>query len=104
MDMRKYTGSAFRKVDDVREGPIFVTIADIEDGRYDKPNLIFDDGSRLSVNATNAKTLVRAFGPQSEGWIGKKVKLVLGKVKYQGESQESVIVEPLKSDDDDIPF
>jgi hypothetical protein len=61
--------------------------------------------SRLSVNTTNAKILVRAFGPESESWIGKKIKLVLGTIDFRGEPQESVIVEPPKSDmDDAIPF
>jgi len=109
MDMRKYTGSSFLKIDDVRGAPIVATIVAVSEGKYDKPNLELDDGLVISVNATNAKTLARAYGYDSTDWIGKEIKLALGKVKYQGELQDSILIEPITpspkpSMNDEIPF
>lgn len=78
MDMRKFAGKAFVKVDDVREGPLAVRIAAVEPGSYDKPNLIFETCEALSLNATNSRILVRAYGPDSDDWLGKDIQLELG--------------------------
>jgi hypothetical protein len=95
MDMRKFSGTIFLKVDDVRDGALLMQIAAVREGKYDKPDIVFETGEMLSLNATNTKTLVRAYGPNSEDWIGKEIELALGKVKYQGELQEAVIVKPI---------
>jgi hypothetical protein len=125
MDMSKYYGIVFLKVDDIKtSGPIRVKIAGIEEGRFGKPNLMFEDGSQLSLNATDARVLARVYGTNSDHWIDKQVKLALGEISYQGTPQETILVEPIlpavenkappkpafnkapaKSDmDDDIPF
>ena len=114
MDMSKYVGNMFLKVDDVKaKGSIRVTITDVSEGRYGKPDLTFNDGTRLSVNATNGGLLARAYGMNSDDWIGKRIELVLGTIDYQGKPQEAVLVKPIsppidappKPDlDDEIPF
>jgi hypothetical protein len=117
MDMRKFSGPTFLKVDDVREGPLQLQIAAINDGKYEKPDAVFETGETLSLNATNVKTLIRAYGPKSEGWAGKQIELTLGTVKFQGEPQDAVIVKPVSPPiatadktakspemDDEIPF
>ena len=96
IDMRKYGGGDYLAVDDVREGPLQnMKIDDVRDGRFDKPDLHFETGEILSLNATNRKILMRAYGPTSDGWIGKLVDLVLGETMYQAKPQESVIVQPV---------
>jgi hypothetical protein len=95
MDIRKFSSPTFLKVNDVRDGPLQLQIAAVNEGKYEKPDLVFETGGRLSLNATNVNTLMRAYGPNSEDWIGKKIELALGKVKYQGELQEAVIVKPI---------
>jgi hypothetical protein len=95
MDMKQYAGSRFLKLKDVESGPIRATIGEVVLGKYDKPDIIFTDGSKLSVNATNARVLNRAFGDQSEDWIGGKVELVAGETEYQGEMRESIVVKPI---------
>jgi hypothetical protein len=85
----------FLKPDDVREGPVQVTITDISEGKYDKPDIDFDDGTRLSLNATNSRVLARAFGYDSDDWIGKRIELALGEVEFKGQMQESIIVRPI---------
>ena len=107
--MRKYVGSTFLKPDDLREGTLAVTIAAVEEGRYDKPNLTFDNGSKLSVNKTNSARLAKAYGYESADWIGQRVNLSLGETNYAGEPQETILITPIKRTsksgmDDDIPF
>jgi hypothetical protein len=119
MDMTKYMGSPFLKPEDVEEGPRRVTIAKIEDGKYDKPVVTFDDNSRLSLNVTNSRALGRAYGTDSRDWIGMEVELYLGETEYNKEPKTSVLIRPLTSPaaartsakpqpdrdmDDEIPF
>jgi hypothetical protein len=96
IDMRKYgSGETYLTIADVREGPLLMTIAGAKEGQYDKPNLHFETGDILSLNATNRKTLMRAYGPTSNTWIGKQVELMLGQTMFQGAPQDSVIVRPI---------
>jgi hypothetical protein len=95
MDMRKYSGATFIKVADVSEGPLQLQIAVVKVGKYDKPDIVFESGEILSLNATNNRTLIRAYGPNSDDWISKKIELALGQIEYQGEPQDAVIVKPI---------
>jgi hypothetical protein len=95
MDMREFIGSAFLKPGDVKDGPIKVAITDIVEGKFGKPDLVFDDGTRLSCNVTNARVLARAYGTDSKDWIGKEVELSLGETEYQGQPKASVLVKPI---------
>lgn len=117
MDMSKYVGNVFLKVDDIKaSGPIRVKITDVSEGRFGKPDLTFDDGTRLSCNTTNGRVLARAYGMESDDWIDKQVELVVGEIEYDGKMNEAVLVKPIspsienkappkKPDfDDEIPF
>jgi hypothetical protein len=95
IDMRKFGGEYYITVADVREGSLLMKIADAREGKFDKPDLIFETGDVLSLNATNRKTLMRAYGPTSDTWINKQVELVLGQVLFQGNPQEGVVVKPI---------
>jgi hypothetical protein len=115
MDMRKFSGEHFIKVDDVRNGPIQGQIAVVRQGKYDKPDLVFESGDVLSLNTTNTQTLIRAFGADSEYWTAKQIEMFLGEIQYQGSDHEAVLVRPIspptrpaaetKADfDDEIPY
>src|SRR5262245_55795162 len=118
MDMRKFSGESFIKVDDVRSGPIQAQIAAVKQGKFEKPDLVFETGDTLSLNATNNKTLMRAYGPHSRDWHGKTVEMFIGEVEFQKKMQDAVIVRaispPLKPEeqtpltsskgDDELPF
>lgn len=95
MDMRKFSGEHFIKVADVEDDPIRAVIAVVKMGKYDKPDLVFESGDVLSLNATNNQTLVRAYGANSDDWIGKEVQLLLGEIEYQGRMQKAVKVKPI---------
>jgi hypothetical protein len=96
-DMLKYTGSAFINPGDVKE------LADPGDDRRRRgrkirqTELIFDDGTKLSVNATNAKVLIRGYGREGEDWIDKKIELCLGELEYDDKANEAVLVKPILS-------
>ena len=96
MDVRKYMGNVFLKVDHVKAtGPIRVTIIGVSEGQYGKPDLAFHDGSQLSLNATNCRTLARAYGFESDDWIDKEVELTVGEIQYQGQLQEAILIKPI---------
>lgn len=96
MDITKYLGSAFLRVGDVKvNGPIRMVIESVTEGKFDKPDLTFDDGTRLSLNVTNTRTLARAYGTDGAGWIGKEIELYLGETEYEGKLQESILVKPI---------
>jgi hypothetical protein len=116
MDMTQYSGSGFLKVADIEaSGPRRLTIVDVAEGRFGKPDIEFDDGSKVGVNATNNRTLIAAYGANSDNWIGKHVQLVVGEVPYQGTPKACILVRPLSKPiekkpepspdmDDFIPF
>ena len=96
MDITKYLGSAFLRVGDVKvNGPIRMVIESVTEGKFNKPDLTFDDGTRLSLNVTNTRTLARAYGTDGAGWIGKEIELYLGETEYEGKLQESILVKPI---------
>jgi hypothetical protein len=116
MDMRKYVGNVFLKVEHVKAiGPIRVRITGISEGQYGRPNATFDDGSQLSLNNTNCRTLLRAYGIESRDLIGKEIELTVGEIQYRGEPKEVILVKPISPPienkappkpefDDQIPF
>jgi len=96
MDVSKYLGSAFLKVADVKVyGPIRVVIVSVIEGKFDKPDLVFDDGTRLSLNVTNTQILARAYGKETAYWVDKEIELNVGETKYQGKPQESILITPI---------
>ena len=95
MDMSKYAGSAFLSLDDVVDGPIRGEIVHVELGSFDKPVVTFSNGCRFSLNVTNSQALIKAFGKESDDWIGEQIELYAGELKYRGEVRPSVLARPL---------
>jgi hypothetical protein len=116
MDMSRYASRKFLKIEDVAAGPLRKTIAAIEEGKYDKPTVTFEDGTKLSLNATNVSTLIDAFGTtEHTDWLGEQIELYAGMLRYNGEDNPAVLVRSLTSPaaikqpgrgdmDDEIPF
>jgi hypothetical protein len=94
MDMRQYAGSCFLKFEDVRDAPRVEKILDVIPGKYGRPDLKFESGFCLSLNATNCKTLCLAFGDDSRDLIGCEIELYAGQTDYQGEKKDSILVKP----------
>jgi hypothetical protein len=89
-------GNVFLKVDHIKAtGSIRVTIIGVSEGQYGKPDLAFHDGSQLSLNATNCRTLARVYGMESDDWLGKEVELEVGEIRYRGQPQEAILIKPI---------
>jgi hypothetical protein len=95
MDVTAYMGSTFLKVEDIRNGPRQVRIKDCSVGQFDKLDLHLEDGDKLSLNATNVKTLARNYGKDSRDWVGRTIELYIGQVEFKGQEQDSVLVRPI---------
>jgi hypothetical protein len=96
MDMRRYAGGVFVRVEDIHEsGPKRVKIEGVEDGQFEKPVLVHSDGTSLTLNQTNVRTLKRVWGPNSTDWVGQEIELYIGPTTYQGRLQDSVLVKPI---------
>jgi hypothetical protein len=112
MNMNEYAGSSFIKYEDVVNEPRRELIKEITEGDFERPVLVFESGDRLSANKTVVRVLVRAYGKNSDGMIGKEIELYAGQTEYQGEKKNSVLVKPisptelaarLSEPDDEIP-
>jgi hypothetical protein len=57
--------------------------------------LTFEDSRKLSLNGTNVGTLLRALGPNDKDWIGKRIELDAGTVRFNGNDTASVLVRAL---------
>jgi hypothetical protein len=82
MLMRKYAKTSYYKLDHVRGGPKLEVIKEVKDGKYDKPDLIFESGNILSANKTTVSALIDAFGDDSRSWADSAVEV------YQGHTSD----------------
>jgi hypothetical protein len=98
MDVRKYLGVMFVPLEVLQaSGPQQKEIEATEEGKYGKLNLIFTDRSAVSLNATNLRTLVEAFGFETANWPGHSVELAAGELKYDGKFNPAILIAPLES-------
>lgn len=95
MDMSRYAGQVFIKPDDVRGAPVRERIVRLSMGKYDRPVANFESGDALTLNQTNIRALIRAYGRDGRAWIGHDVELYVGEIEYDGRQQESVLVRPI---------
>jgi hypothetical protein len=94
MDLSKYIRSHFVKLADVEHNPIEDRIAGVTDGKYG-PNLVLECGDIINLNKTNARTLAKAWGKNSEDWIAKEVRAFAGELPYDGRTKLGVVLEPI---------
>jgi hypothetical protein len=99
MDMRKFN-SGFLKPDDVRDNPIQAHIVNVVvSEKYNRPVLELDNGEQFSVNATNNRVLIKAYGPSDSDWLVHLVEFALGHYKDWNtdppEEKETVVVRPI---------
>jgi hypothetical protein len=81
MDARKYA-SRYVKPDNVRDGPIQTRVLNVFEGTYGLV-LELETGSQFSLNEGNTNVLIKAWGHETNGWIGeeKEIALELGTYK-----------------------
>jgi hypothetical protein len=81
VDARKYA-SKYVKPDNVRDGPIQTRIINVfEDERYGRLMLELETGSQFALNDGNTNTLIKAWGHNTDDWIGQEIALELGTYK-----------------------
>ena len=112
--MSKYAGKEnnYLKAADLQGKTPNVLIEAVElvefenDGKKDvKPALSLQGKTKkLVLNATNTENLMRKFGGDSEGWIGKSI--MLSTQYYQAFDKEGLVVTALDTEgfDEDLPF
>jgi hypothetical protein len=119
MDMSKYGHSDSKdlKAADFVGKNLKVVIESVEIRNYpatddkpanDKPVLTFVGKEKgLVLNATNTKTLITAYGADSDGWVNHEIGLTVADYTDRGFGHGWVVtaldVEP-EEFDDDIPF
>jgi hypothetical protein len=96
MDARKYFGVTFVTLEDLADGPQQAVIDRVEEGKFGKLNLLFADNTAISLNATNSRALVKAFGSETDDWPGHAVELSPGEIEYQGKPQAAILVTPIE--------
>ena len=81
MDMRHYA-STYIKPDQVREAPIQTRIVNVfESEKYNRPVLELETGSQFTLNDGNTNALIKAWGHNSDDWIGLELELFHGTYK-----------------------
>ena len=81
MDARQYASKNVRP-DNVRDAPIQARIVNvfIED-RYSRLCLELETGAEFPLNDGNTNVLIKAWGHDTDGWIGLEVELYLATYK-----------------------
>ena len=99
MHWRKYFDERFIGSWDLEDkGDVTVTIARIEleklhneNGESDKPVLFFEKGKKgMVLNKTNAKTIEKLHGPDTDDWKGKQITLYATETSAFGEQVECI--------------
>ncbi len=47
----------------------------------------------FTINSTNDKTLIRSFGQETKGWIGKEIKVDIIDMMIGGSMKKSIVVQ-----------
>lgn len=103
VDARKFA-SKYIKPDTVRTAPLRTRIVSVfEDERYGRLALELENGAQFGLNDTNNDALIKAFGHETEGWIGKEAEFSLGhypdwKSNPPGQEKETVKVRGISAD------
>ena len=101
MDMRRYRMGSLT-LDDVRDGPHRDRIVNVfHSEKFNCGVLELESGFQFSVYSTNNRILVKAWGHESDDWIGKDLDFELGhytdwKADPPAE-KETIIVRPVSA-------
>lgn len=92
MDARKYA-SKYIKPDQVRDGAIQTRIVSVgEDERYGRLMLELEIGSQFALNDGNTDVLIKAWGHDTDQWIGLELALELGTYKdWRDETEKETV-------------
>jgi len=80
MDMSKFGGRYLKAANVKQDGPFKATIVEVEEGKYDRPDLTLDDGSILSANNTSCQRMIHHWGVESDDWLDKEIEIYVDEV------------------------
>ena len=100
MNVNQMFPSKFLKATDLGTSEFEVTIHSVqvedvgtEQAPEQKPVVYFQEGQKgMPLNKTNAETIAYLYGPETDGWIGKKVTLFPMMVEFKGQSVPAIRV------------
>jgi hypothetical protein len=52
----------------------------------------------MSLNVTNAKTLIKSFGAESDDWLGGEIEISVGLTEYEGEETATLLVRVISAE------
>ena len=68
------------------------------ENEQEKPVVFFDEVEKgLVLNKTNAGIISEMYGPETDGWIGKKLTLFVAQVDFQGKPTQALRVKLRKN-------
>jgi len=96
MDVRKYTAGLILP-ENLRDGPRQERIIRVYmNDKYDYPVIEFASGNELIAFPSIGRVLVRAYGYESEDWLGHVVELALGTyTNKDGDAEEIVTIKAI---------
>jgi hypothetical protein len=104
IDARKYAGSRFLKLEDVRDKTLVEQIAAVNMGKWDRLNLVFESGSQIGLNTASVRALMDVFGYECDDWKGRWVEIYAGQSKDQnGNLIDAAMVRPHLNDNHTEP-
>jgi hypothetical protein len=98
VDAAEYVGGGYLKLAALKAGggSLQTTIIGIEvNNKYEKLDLYLEDGSILSCNVTNTRTLIRAYGRETDAWVNKEIELYIGSVDFEDKPKEVILIKPI---------
>lgn len=98
MNINEAFPSNYLKSSDLRGGSPTVTMSHVTTEKLgdDQKLVLYFQGKEkgMVLNKTNANNIATIYGPETEGWNGKKVTLAVAWVDFQGRSVEAIRVRP----------
>lgn len=100
MDINSVYGGDSLKAADLQGHEVAVIIASVDTKKFDNGNKLIlkfqGKKKELVCNKTNANRIAFAYGPNTEGWIGREITLYADMVDFQGSMREAIRVRAVK--------
>jgi hypothetical protein len=99
MNINDVFASKFLRASDLQGLSPVVTIssvefADMQDGERKLLLKFMGKEKGMVLNKTNAQNIASMYGPETDRWVGNRIKLTVALVDYQGKSVEAIRVWP----------
>lgn len=100
VDYNEFFPSKYLKADDFEDdSPVVViariTVEEVGKDRDRRPILFFEGEAKgIVLNKTNASNISKAYGSDTDNWIGKKVQIGTEMVSFNGETKPAIRLYP----------